>query len=577
MDEPTLVRRLTTIISIDVVGFSTMSARDEEHALELLRARMATAEAMIKHHRGRVFKFTGDGALAEFASPVEAVRAAVEVQEAMRSANATAGPDDQLQLRIGINLGDVVESGEDLMGDAVNVAVRLESIAPVGGVCVSAAIYEQIVGKLTLGAEDMGEQHVKNIPRPIHAYRLTPQAAVVAAPPPAGTAAKKRAPALGMVIGLAVALAVFVAGGAWWLEQQSSRAPAQEAQTPAAPTRAAEPPKAAEAQPPAPPPAQPPSQPERQGAPATEPAEANANAASVEHMALPAAPAPPPPPPDAAPTPRPYSPGGVPFVPEFRRRLLENYAEAEGAKSMAINARGIVAITTRRIDDALAQRIALEECNRVAQREIPSRRAYDNCMTYAVGNDVVWTYRMPPIPPAPYLPPKRPQPPITLDPATVPLIGDLARQNLAQRYMKAERPRALVLGRDHSDWVLFGQTSEDAVRRTLQLCGHVTGRVCAAYAVENQVVVRAPQRFRIMDVFIPSDVPNLDSAQRATIEKYLVADDWRAVAAGRNGRIGIVSGQASESAAADEAVRACTSAGGTDCTILAIGPFLVTK
>src|SRR5258707_3518449 len=173
MNEPTLVRRLTTIVSIDVVGFSTMSARNEEHALDLLGARMATAEAIVKHHRGRVFKLTGDGLLAEFVSPVEAVRAALETQEAMRSANATADQDNQLVLRIGINLGDVVESGDDLMGDAVNVAVRLESIAPHGGICVSAAIYEQIVGKLTLGAEDMGEQHVKNIPRPIHAYRLT--------------------------------------------------------------------------------------------------------------------------------------------------------------------------------------------------------------------------------------------------------------------------------------------------------------------------------------------------------------------------------------------------------------------
>jgi class 3 adenylate cyclase len=187
MNEPTLVRRLTTIVSIDVVGFSTMSARNEEHALDLLGARMATAEAIVKHHRGRVFKLTGDGLLAEFVSPVEAVRAALETQESMRSANATADQDNQLVLRIGINLGDVVESGDDLMGDAVNVAVRLESIAPHGGICVSAAIYEQIVGKLTLGAEDMGEQHVKNIPRPIHAYRLTSEGAtpVVAVAPAA--------------------------------------------------------------------------------------------------------------------------------------------------------------------------------------------------------------------------------------------------------------------------------------------------------------------------------------------------------------------------------------------------------
>ena len=169
MNEPSPVRRLTTIVAIDVVGFSTLSARNEEHALRLLGARMAIAETYIKQHRGRVFKMTGDGLLAEFASPVEAVRAAVEIQEAMRTTNALAAVEDRLSLRIGANLGDVVESGDDLMGDAVKVAVRLESIAAAGGICVSAALYEQIVGKLTLGAEDMGEQQVKNIPRPIHA------------------------------------------------------------------------------------------------------------------------------------------------------------------------------------------------------------------------------------------------------------------------------------------------------------------------------------------------------------------------------------------------------------------------
>ena len=129
MTESDLVRRLTTIMDIDVVGFSTMSARDEEHALALLGNRMATAQGLVKHHRGRVFKLTGDGLLAEFASPVEAVRAALEIQEAMRAANDQAGPNDQLVLRVGVNLGDVVESGDDLMGDAVNVAARLESIA----------------------------------------------------------------------------------------------------------------------------------------------------------------------------------------------------------------------------------------------------------------------------------------------------------------------------------------------------------------------------------------------------------------------------------------------------------------
>ena len=211
-----------------------MSTRNEEHALDLLGARMATAGAIVKHHRGRVFKLTGDGLLAEFVSPVEAVRAALEIQEAMRSTNATAGPDDQLVLRIGINLGDIVESGDDLMGDAVNVAVRLESIAPHGGICVSAAIYEQIIGKLTLGAEDMGEQHVKNIPRPIHAYRLTSEGktpVMTAAPKPR---AAKRSSRLLIGTGAVAVVAIVAIAGAWLLREKSepAGAPVQAAQVP---------------------------------------------------------------------------------------------------------------------------------------------------------------------------------------------------------------------------------------------------------------------------------------------------------------------------------------------------------
>src|SRR5215510_2719874 len=222
MTESDLVRRLTTIMDIDVVGFSTMSSRDEEHALSLLNARMTTAQALVKHHRGRVFKLTGDGLLAEFVSPVEAVRAALEIQEAMRAANDPAGPNDQLVLRIGVNLGDVVESGDDLMGDAVNVAARLESIAKPGGICVSAAVYEQIEGKLTLGAEDLGEQHVKNIPRAIHAYRLT-----LGGPPAIAAAAEdgRKSKRLAVIVGIAGLVAVLAIGGAWLLHERSEVTP----------------------------------------------------------------------------------------------------------------------------------------------------------------------------------------------------------------------------------------------------------------------------------------------------------------------------------------------------------------
>jgi class 3 adenylate cyclase len=549
MNEPTLVRRLTTIVSIDVVGFSTMSARNEEHALDLLGARMATAEAIVKHHRGRVFKLTGDGLLAEFVSPVEAVRAALETQEAMRSANATADQDNQLVLRIGINLGDVVESGDDLMGDAVNVAVRLESIAPHGGICVSAAIYEQIVGKLTLGAEDMGEQHVKNIPRPIHAYRLTSEGAtpVVAIAP----AVAKRPSRLVMGAGAVAILAIVAIGGAWLLHEKSEPA------VPAARMAAA---------------------------PAASPAPAPAPVAAAPAVsAVPAAPPASDPNEMPAPTldptatgPRIYDAADVPFVPDFRRRALENYAQADGSKAMAINVRGFFSVATRRVDDPTARRIALEECSKLVHREVPIVRPIDRCMTYAVGNNVVWTYRTPPLPPPPYVPAARPSPAIAFDPAAVPLLtGETARKNLADHYATSDRKRALVLGRDHFDWWSPSETEADAIKRNLQVCGHLTGRPCVVYAVEDQVLVRTPQLHKAINIFTPQAVTNLDSRQQEALDRYLVANDWRAIALARNGRLGIVSGRASESAAASDAVSECARAGGTECAVLAIGPFVV--
>ena len=551
MDEPALVRRLTTIISVDVVGFSTMSARNEEHALDLLGARMATTETIVKHHRGRVFKLTGDGMLAEFVSPVEAVRAALEIQESMRSANATADQDNQLILRIGINLGDVVESGDDLMGDAVNVAVRLESIAPQGGICVSASIYEQIVGKLTLGAEDMGEQHVKNIPRPIHAYRLTPGGktpiVTAAVPPPP----RKGPSRLVAIAGGIAAVAAVAIAGSWLLHEKSEpAAPAAQVAT-SAPSSPATPPAPVVAPPaataiPAAPPA---SDPNEMPAPTLDP---------------------------AATGPRIYDAADVPFVPDFRRRALENYGQAEGSKAMAINVRGYFSVATRRVDDPTARRIALEECTKLVRREVPVVRPIDRCMTYAVGNNVVWSYRPPPLPPPPYVPAARPSPAIPFDPATVPLLmGETARKNLTDHYTTSDRKRALVLGRDHFDWWSPSETEADAIKRNLQVCGHLTGRPCVVYAIEDQVLVQTPKLHKPINIFTPQSMTGLDARQQEAVDRYLVANDWRALALARNGRLGIVSGRASENAATSDAISECARAGGTECAILAIGPFVV--
>ena len=177
-------RRLTTILAADAAGYSRLVGADEEGTLERLRAiRKDLIDPLIAAHRGRIVKTTGDGLLVEFASVVDAVRSAVEMQRAMADSNACLASDMRIEFRVGINLGDVVvEDDGDLMGDGVNVAARLEGIAEPGGICLSSAAYDQVRGKIDIAAQDRGQQHLKNIAEPVQVYALAPSPAHPARP-----------------------------------------------------------------------------------------------------------------------------------------------------------------------------------------------------------------------------------------------------------------------------------------------------------------------------------------------------------------------------------------------------------
>jgi class 3 adenylate cyclase len=164
-------RRIAAILAADVAGFSRLVGDDEEGALAAFKAiRRELADPRIAEHGGRIFNTTGDGLLVEFPSVVNAVRCAVEMQRAIA---ATAGPPERrIQFRVGINVGDVLADDDDILGDSVNIAARLESIAEPGGICLSAAAYEQVRGKLEIAVADMGEQELKNIARPLRTYRV---------------------------------------------------------------------------------------------------------------------------------------------------------------------------------------------------------------------------------------------------------------------------------------------------------------------------------------------------------------------------------------------------------------------
>jgi adenylate cyclase len=166
-------RRLAAILAADVAGYSRLMGADEEGTLAELKAiRRELSDPKVKEHHGRIVKTTGDGLLIEFASVVDAVRCAVEVQRAMAERNAAILSEKRIELRMGINLGDIIRDGGDIYGDGVNIAARLEALAEPGGICVSRVVRDQVRDKLAFAFEDMGEQQVKNITRPVRVHRI---------------------------------------------------------------------------------------------------------------------------------------------------------------------------------------------------------------------------------------------------------------------------------------------------------------------------------------------------------------------------------------------------------------------
>jgi class 3 adenylate cyclase len=165
-------RRLAAILAADIAGYSRLVGVDEEGTFARLRAlRRDVIDPEVATHHGRIVKTTGDGLLMEFPSAVDAVRCAIGMQRGVAAGNAVAQPDP-IEYRIGINIGDIIEDGDDILGDSVNIAARLEGIAEPGGICLSASAYDQVYGKIDAGYVDLGEQSLKNIARPLRAYRV---------------------------------------------------------------------------------------------------------------------------------------------------------------------------------------------------------------------------------------------------------------------------------------------------------------------------------------------------------------------------------------------------------------------
>jgi TolB-like protein/Flp pilus assembly protein TadD len=191
MDEARVERRLAAIMAGDIAGYSRLMSVDEEGTLRQLKAhRKELIDPKITEHRGRIVKTTGDGMLVEFVSVVDAVRYAVDIQRGMAERNANVAPDRRIEFRIGINVGDIISDENDIYGDGVNVAARLEALAEPGGILVSRNVHDQVRDKLSFGFEDLGEQAVKNIARPIGVHRVSLAETAPLAAAQSATAAK---------------------------------------------------------------------------------------------------------------------------------------------------------------------------------------------------------------------------------------------------------------------------------------------------------------------------------------------------------------------------------------------------
>src|SRR4051794_27186457 len=244
-------RKIAAIFAADIAGYSRLVAEDEEETLRRLAAYRAVTDDFIAKAGGRIFNTAGDAVLAEFSSAVEAVRCAIDIQESLRTRNMAYPASRQMNFRIGITIGDVVERDGDLLGDGVNIAARLEGLAEPGGICVSHAVYEQVANKLSVRFADAGEQRVKNIPNPIRAYMVATDRGETVVAGPAAPPRRWLWPAVATAASaIAVGLAVFVFVT---LPRQKPPPPPAKVATPAKP----KPPPAEKKQPPSPPAATP--------------------------------------------------------------------------------------------------------------------------------------------------------------------------------------------------------------------------------------------------------------------------------------------------------------------------------
>jgi class 3 adenylate cyclase len=237
MAAPRVDRRLAAIMAVDAVGYSRLMATDEAGTVARLKTlRREFIEPTIAEHHGRIVKVTGDGALVEFPSVVDAVCCAIELQRGTTERARNVPQDRQIRFRIGINLGDIIIEDDDLHGDGVNIAVRLEALAEPGGICISRTVRDHVQDKLGLALKDLGKLTLKNIPRPVHVFRVLPESAAMAGRSRVDPINPRRL----WAAAAAVVVLLIAGGGArlWLHSDDGGTVPRQQAGTPTMPSEA---------------------------------------------------------------------------------------------------------------------------------------------------------------------------------------------------------------------------------------------------------------------------------------------------------------------------------------------------
>jgi class 3 adenylate cyclase len=539
--QASMKRKIAAIFAADVAGYSKLVAEDEEETLRRLASYRSVMDDFIARAGGRIFNTAGDAVLAEFSSAVEAVRCAIDIQESLRTRNMAYPTSRQMCFRIGITVGDVVERDGDLLGDGVNIAARLEGLAPVGGICISRTVHEQVANKLSVQFADIGEQQVKNIPNPVHAYRIEMRPDDTHELP-VKKPAKLASGSAPWVMPVAIAIAgVAVLATAVLVYLTFSR--------PGGPRLASEP-----------------------APPATSVAPAPAVAAAPSPSAAP--PSAPPPTPAAPPASRQAEavvPESIPFIPDRARDAIRNaYLPAADHKALAISTAPI-GFSTGQADDATAESSALDMCQRRADALPQPRR----CELYAVGDTVVYTHARPPMPPTPWIT-NDPSIERPLVPGEIPLMRENGKATIAANYLPARAPKALALSPLGTFSFLFGQESADeAVRRALELCGNNAGVPCLLAAVNNDFVVPIPTTMKATGFFQAASAAAIAPEFRDVVASRLHnGGGWSAVAVGAGDRPGLAVNAANEQGAIDGALADCAKQD-RSCHVIAIGPFAV--